>query len=180
MAKNITLNEVAERSIRDIARRRIDEIDQELERINVLKDEKRSLQAAIEQLDGSESSTIIDPHYQPTWTWNQKATYIIKKANEPITTREIVNEIVAREPGMDRKKAVSGVSSVLSTSKEFTTGKNERNEKTFTVSVDDGPDEDEDWDEVEVKNTPMRATASAEPSDDLPFWFKFKIKKPRR
>lgn len=158
MAKNITLTEVAEKSIREFVRRRIEEIDEELERINSLKDEKRSLQATIEQLDADESNVVVDPNYQPNWTWLQKAKYIIHEAKSPITTREVVDAILSREPGMERKKAISGISSVLSLSKEFATGKNERNEKTFGIGVD--PD---------LLESESESASSEEPVDDLPF-----------
>jgi hypothetical protein len=171
MAKNIILTEVAEKSIREFVSKRILEIDKELERITELKDERKSLLATIDQLDSAvDGAAAIDPNYQSSWTWINKAKHIVFQNGGHMTTRAIVDEIILREPGMDRKKAISGISSVLSTSKEFMTGKNERGEKTYSMPMVE-PDDDfsEDFDEQALQTgVPSRKSVS-QPLDDLPF-----------
>lgn len=77
--------------------------------------------------------------YDSKWTWAQKATYIIKKANRGLTSREITDYLVnTYEPNLSADSAYNSLQATLSVaSKEggkFNRYKNEKDEFVYEVA----------------------------------------------
>jgi len=140
MGKSIILNDIAAKSVIELAKKRVDEIDREISKLNELREERKSLLSTIDQLNNGNATSMYDPNYQATWTWFQKAKHILILAGgKEMTTREIVDEILNREPSLERRRVVSAISSILSTTKDeiIVIGKNDRGEKTYFVDTFD-------------------------------------------
>ncbi len=51
--------------------------------------------------------------YDYEWTWVDKAKYILKKSNAPLSSAEIVDQLLIVEPNIKRSTAMKSLSSIL-------------------------------------------------------------------
>jgi len=104
-------------------RQRLDEIQLALDEIQLtikaLQQERREINEIINIIDTESLNSKLSNNqnqqeeYNEKSTWLIKALYILKKEKRPLTTAEIVSEILHYEPTMDRILAIKNISSVL-------------------------------------------------------------------
>jgi hypothetical protein len=67
--------------------------------------------------------------YDPAWTWLSKAQYIIRRAGRPMTSVEIIDEVIRHEPGQSRQHLINSIPATLSVAGRDGRFKREKNEK---------------------------------------------------
>jgi hypothetical protein len=63
-----------------------------------------------------EDYAVKEDGYNPIWTWQQRVSHILNKSERPLTTTDVVAEVIRLEPRYthERSKVVASVSAVLS------------------------------------------------------------------
>jgi len=97
---------------------RLEEIDKAIE---TLRKEREEIVEIVSSVDGSElginhgvvHSFTEDNGYSNNMSWFAKAKFILKKAGKPLTTSQIVDEILSYEQGIERNLATRNISSIL-------------------------------------------------------------------
>ena len=121
-------------------------------RIETLQDQTRDiqneisdLQILLNQLDlkyqeaRKEFATVdvlteVSVGYNSSWSFSDKAEYIIRKHGHPLTTAEIANRIKDLEPDLDRAVIVRNLSVVFANQKKrFIRLTNDKGENTYGV-----------------------------------------------
>lgn len=66
-------------------------------------------------------TSVLDSYsnpYSPAWVAEKKINYVLEKANEPLTTKEIIQSLQKLEPSWEKDKMYSNVTFNLSTKKK--------------------------------------------------------------
>ena len=93
-----------------------------------------------EPLNGEERIESIQRKngYPAKGTWVDRIEFILNNANKPISTSQIVKEIITRyQPELERGKVVASVSATLTAKaheNRYLKTKNEKNENTFQLN----------------------------------------------
>lgn len=126
-------------------KQRISEID---ELVNSLALERSELASVIAKYAATEGvpigeavpAIVFPDGYDPNWTWFLKAKFILKQFNRPLTNAQIIEEILKREPNMDKKKALNSMSATLvvkssSQTSGLTKNVSEGSDQTYSLQI---------------------------------------------
>ena len=131
MSQDITIPSSHVKYLVPAYRQRINAIDAMIKELAAERNELESVIAKYSSKEGNASShneiqavTIHTDGYKSNWTWFAKAEFILKASGKPMSTSEIVEQMINYEPLLDRRKALSSMSATLAV--KTTSGKIKR------------------------------------------------------
>ena len=92
------------RSSYKVEKRRLEEADQEIKRLQEVLTKLETDYAALLQKQKAAATTISEDGYNPRWSWIDKIAFVILKKGQPMLSYEIIAELEAREPDKVRKR----------------------------------------------------------------------------